>query len=273
MEAGGAPPEPKQLTCDRPFGYAVLHLPTLTLLFVGVVADPTRVTGAARGLYWSALTGATAAETALVPELDRRESLPWGVAAGSLVLAGKGLHERSDAWLVGKLAGWGVRRPRLWLAGATVASVVALGWVERRINRAGRAFDDAPWDEMGEVGDLPEDVRAIIGALLDAVDGYDSDRLQAQLATARAGSVGDPQAIGLSIDEDAPTTLLDSFLWPVVATFERDGKTHEVLLEIAEGRLWRLSQYVDDETVDPMTHDWSWPAVEELTITPGSPVW
>lgn len=126
---------------------------------------------------------------------------------------------------------------------------------------------------MGEVGDLPEDVRAIIGALLDAVDGYDSDRLQAQLATARAGSVGDPQAIGLSIDEDAPTTLLDSFLWPVVATFERDGKTHEVLLEIAEGRLWRLSQYVDDETVDPMTHDWSWPAVEELTITPGSPVW
>ena len=146
MEAGGAPPEPKQLTCDRPFGYAVLHLPTLTLLFVGVVADPTRVTGAARGLYWSALTGATAAETALVPELDRRESLPWGVAAGSLVLAGKGLHERSDARLVGKLAGWGVRRPRLWLAGATVASVVALGWVERRINRAGRAFDDAPWD-------------------------------------------------------------------------------------------------------------------------------
>lgn len=42
MEAGGAPTEPKQLTCDRPFGYAVVHLPTVTPLFVGLVADPTR---------------------------------------------------------------------------------------------------------------------------------------------------------------------------------------------------------------------------------------
>ncbi len=66
MEAGGAPPEPKQLTCDRPFGYAVLHLPTLTLLFVGVVADPTRVTGAARGLSFRE------AKEQLVGDFERR---------------------------------------------------------------------------------------------------------------------------------------------------------------------------------------------------------
>ena len=41
MEASGAAVEPKQLTCDRPFGYALVHLPTTTPLFVGVVADPT----------------------------------------------------------------------------------------------------------------------------------------------------------------------------------------------------------------------------------------
>lgn len=41
MEAGGSAGPPKQLTCDRPFGYALVHLATATPLFVGVVADPS----------------------------------------------------------------------------------------------------------------------------------------------------------------------------------------------------------------------------------------
>lgn len=41
MAAGAAPAEPKQLLLDRPFGYALVHLPTVTPLFVGIVADPT----------------------------------------------------------------------------------------------------------------------------------------------------------------------------------------------------------------------------------------
>lgn len=237
------------------------------------LVDPNRVQGLGKGLYWSALAGATAAETVATPELDPRESAPWAVAAASLVLAGKGLFERSDAWLVDTLRAQGVRRPRLWLAGASVAAVVALGWVERRLERP---FDDdwAPFDgEPTDVAPLTDDIRALVEALLSAVDGYDADRLRAQLATALGGDVGDPQTLGLAVDEDAPTTLLDNFIWPVVATFERGGTTHEVVLEIAEGRLWRLSQYVADETIDPDTHDWSWPGARELTITPGSRTW
>ena len=41
MAAGAAPAEPKQLLLDRPFGFALAHLPTVTPLFVGIVADPT----------------------------------------------------------------------------------------------------------------------------------------------------------------------------------------------------------------------------------------
>lgn len=41
MEAGSAPAEIRELTADRPFGYALVHRPTATPLFVGVVADPT----------------------------------------------------------------------------------------------------------------------------------------------------------------------------------------------------------------------------------------
>lgn len=41
MTAGAAPAEPKQLILDRPFGYALMHLPTVTPLFVGIVADPS----------------------------------------------------------------------------------------------------------------------------------------------------------------------------------------------------------------------------------------
>ncbi len=247
----------------RAVGYGALAL-----------VDPNRVRGLGKGAYWAALSGATAAETALVPEVDRRESIPWGITAASLVLAGKGLYERSDAWLVGKLEGWGVRRPRWWLAGATVASVLALGWVERRFTHAHDEEWVDPHDLTGDASDLPENVRALLTAMLDAVDGYDVDRLRAQLDVTCGGSVGDPAAIGLVVDdEDLPTTLLDNFMWPVTVTFERGGLTHEVMLEILDGRLWRLAQYVAEGEVDIETHDWSWPMIDEVTIAPGSRVW
>lgn len=46
MEAAAAPAgEPIVLTLDRPFAYALVHTPTSTPLFVGVVADPTKTSG------------------------------------------------------------------------------------------------------------------------------------------------------------------------------------------------------------------------------------
>lgn len=237
------------------------------------LVDPNRVRGIARGAFWAAMAGASAAEVVSTPDLDPRDKAPWAVTAASLVVASIGLWERTDAWMVNALRDRGVRHPRLLLAGASLASVAALGLLERRLGRL--ADDDfAPWEEGAtDIGPLPGEVRGIVEALLGAVDGYDADRLQSQLGTAQGGDIGDPQAIGLAVDEDAPTTLLDSFIWPVVATFERGGTTHEVVLEIAEGRLWRLAQYVADETIDPDTHDWSWPDAAALTITPGSRTW
>lgn len=41
MDAAGAPMEHHELIADRPFGYVLVHRPTATPLFVGVVADPT----------------------------------------------------------------------------------------------------------------------------------------------------------------------------------------------------------------------------------------
>lgn len=41
MAAAGAAAEPEHLVLDRPFSYALMHVPTATPLFVGRVADPT----------------------------------------------------------------------------------------------------------------------------------------------------------------------------------------------------------------------------------------
>ena len=81
------------------------------------------------------------------------------------------------------------------------------------------------------------------------------------------------EALGFEVAADAPAALLHDFVWPVVATFERAGRSHEVVLEVSEGRLWRLSQFVDDEDLDPETVDWSWPSADQLSVTPGSRTW
>lgn len=44
MAAAGAPVEPESLVLDRPFRWALMHVPTTTFLFLGQVADPTRET-------------------------------------------------------------------------------------------------------------------------------------------------------------------------------------------------------------------------------------
>ena len=41
MEAGSAPMEVHELDLDRPFGFALVHVPTRTVLFAGHVGDPT----------------------------------------------------------------------------------------------------------------------------------------------------------------------------------------------------------------------------------------
>ena len=41
MAAGAAPSEPKQLVLDRPFSYALMHVPSQAPVFVGQLADPS----------------------------------------------------------------------------------------------------------------------------------------------------------------------------------------------------------------------------------------
>jgi serine protease inhibitor len=41
MAAGAAPSEPKQFVLDRPFSYALMHVPSQAPLFVGQLADPS----------------------------------------------------------------------------------------------------------------------------------------------------------------------------------------------------------------------------------------
>ncbi|MCA0294743.1 MAG: serpin family protein [Actinobacteria bacterium] len=42
MRAAGAPVDPKELVLDRPFHYALVHVPSSTCLFLGQVADPSQ---------------------------------------------------------------------------------------------------------------------------------------------------------------------------------------------------------------------------------------
>ena len=82
----------------------------------------------------------------------------------------------------------------------------------------------------------------------------------------------DPEwPLTILVDESLPGTLLGEFTWPVSAEFTRDGRTHRLYLDIVEGRLAVLGQYLADDLDSAVDVDWSWPAVSEVTIRPGAP--
>lgn len=234
--------------------------------------DPNKLTGWRKHAYWLAMAGGTAAEVAMPMTPDdgiyRSPETTLGIAAGTggIIYGAQDLLARSDAWSIGLLEKIGLKKPRAWAAAAVFASMLGSSILEAKTAPEAEEYDEERPDRA-TLEPLPEKVRAVIAQLLDAVDGYGSEELRAQLD----GAVCRPEdgQFLLMADPEAPRTLLESYTFPATAIFERDGVNHILMLDIEEGQLAYLSHFVEPFQEDENAVDWSLPEVSELKIVQG----
>lgn len=181
----------------------------------------------------------------LSPALD-------GILTGGLALGLMDLSEALDGRIVDALQGLGVHRPRLLLAAAGAVGAVAVYLLpavtgtEERWTTAEEILGEP------EVAELPEGVRALLAALLEApADGEDlpgAPALREQLDTAvhlrYGGSSSDVQLI---VEEPKRLAVPRNQTWPVTGSFEQAGFTFQLELQIDAGMLGMLSIMVQDE--------------------------
>lgn len=235
--------------------------------------DPAKLKGSNHTAYWATGAGLGAVEMMAAPDdgyLTPRSKAALAVGTAALVFGTREWGTKTDAKITGWMRRVGIRNPRLWLAAFTAAGAFGAYLTERQPNPHDEDLVDLPdYDDIAD-DSLTDDVRGVVAKLLGAVDGYQREVLEAQLASARL-IIEDPEwPLTLVVDETLPRTLLGEFTWPVDASFERNGRTHHVYLDVADGRLAVLGQYLDDELDAPADVDWSWPSADEITVVPGT---
>lgn len=234
--------------------------------------DPNKLTGWRKQAYWLAMAGGTAAEVAMPMAPDdgmyRPVELTTGIAVGTggIVYGAQELLARGDAWSIGLLRKLGLKQPRVWAAAAVFASTLGTALGEAKFAPEGEDEGlDRPAPES--LQPLPAELRATIEAMLDAVDGYGSDELRAQLEDAVCSE--EMGHFALVTDSESPRTLLDSYTFPATALFTRDGINHILMLDIEDGRMAYLSHLIEPYQEDETTVDWSLPDVSELEFVLG----
>ncbi|SDY93274.1 hypothetical protein [Tessaracoccus flavus] len=232
------------------------------------LVDPAKLEGSRHTAFWAACAGLGAVEMLASPgdgTLSLRARLMLAATTAGTVFVTRDWATRTDARLVRALRHVRVRHPRRWMAAFTAAGAFAAYLTE---------LQPSPHDDVSVPlveAPLPGGIRDLIASMLQAVDGYQREVLEAQLASATV-LVEDPEwPLTILVDESLPGTLLGEFTWPVSAEFTRDGRTHRLYLDIVEGRLAVLGQYLADDLDSAVDVDWSWPAVSEVTIRPGAP--
>lgn len=208
-----------------------------------------------------------------------------GLLMGGLTMGLMDLTEHADGKIVDGLRGLGMNRPRLAMAVVNAASAALLyamtpdenGWFA-----ASDAFEES------EPQDLPLPVRELVAMLLAAPEGGEelpgAATLRQQLTDARTQDLDYPSSDVLLIVEDAERLVVPhQQTWPATGSFERDGITYRLELQIGDGMLNMLSVMVDDETftdeagaVDDeqleaaieslSSPDFRWPRPAEVTV-------
>lgn len=196
-----------------------------------------------------------------------------GLLAGGMTLALMDLTEHVDGRIVDVLRGAGMERPRPLMAALNALSTVALyaltpsdgGWV---------AVADT--FEESEPEELPQQVRELVALLLEAPEGGDdlpgAAALREQLVGARTQDPGYPTSDVLLIVEDPQRLAVPhQQTWPVSGSFERDGVTYRLELQIGEGALAMLGVMVDEGVVDEGAGDVDDEALEAAIDALSSP--
>ncbi|GAA2837924.1 hypothetical protein FB468_0702 [Leucobacter komagatae] len=245
--------------------------------------DPAKLRAGELAAYRTTLAGITAAD--LATDLPPRTSPAARAAIATLgagaVLGLSPLGEAFDAKLQRSLARRGVRRPRVALAIAGAALVLASELpgilAKRRASRTGlgtspgaglgtdlstgpsSALGIGPAGDHTTLGDLPDGARALIAGMLEYSAEPSAGALAAQLGDARElvwqGVPGSYDVINIDVSDAhaAPRAVPHEQRFPVTAEF-RDpdsGTNRLVRLFVEDGLLARLT--LEDGTAGDAT--------------------
>lgn len=252
-------------TTSFPLGLRASDLVTAAATGLLTLPDPARRTPLTRFGLRTAIAGTTGAGVWLstAEDEDTALDLPSRVAftagAVGLVYGAAELGEAMDRALQRRLSGMGVRRPRLAMALAGVATSLAVSLLERRGDHTATVDDDAP--EGPVLRPLPEHVRELVGAILAHTEDHDSLRLRAQLARASEEVWGEPEdaprMVELAVPDDVPLAVPHSFTFPVSARFtSARGVPCAARVLVSGGRLAAVVVDLDDDAWEVLAEDW-----------------
>lgn len=200
-----------------------------------------------------------------------------GLLAGGATLGLMDLSEHADRRIVDGLRRLGVARPRVLLAGIGAAGAAALYLVPSSA-RTERGGDLGQFEDDQEPAEMPEQVRALIAALLEPpLDGGDhpgAPALRTQLDSARIVEVDSgPGDVTLVVEQTERLAVPRNQTWPVTARFEEDGFRFSLELQVDGGRLGMLSVMVadeeerTDEALELLDRpDYELPELQEITL-------
>lgn len=179
-----------------------------------------------------------------------------GVVIGAITLALMGPSERLDGVITDGMRRIGISRPRAVMGALGVAGTLVSYTLPTTLPTP--SGDDGSWrtdwDPFGPPAtiEMPERVRALIGALLETpapgVDLPGAPALREQLATARIArgdcDLSDTQVV---VEDPRRLAVPRTQSWPVTGEFVRDGIRYELVLQIDGGTLSMLSVLVPDD--------------------------
>lgn len=175
-----------------------------------------------------------------------------GVVIGAIALALMGPSERLDGVITDRMRRIGISRPRAVLGALGVTGTLVSYALLRTPGSAGSWRSD--WGPFGtpETIEMPEQVRSLIGALLQTpAPGTDlpgAPALREQLVTARiARSDCDLSDTQVVVEDPGRLAVPRNQSWPVTGEFVRDGIRYELVLQIDGGTLSMLSVMVPDD--------------------------
>lgn len=252
-------------TTSLPLGLRPSDLVTAAATGLLTLPDPARRSPLTRFGLRTAIAGTTGAGVWLGTAedddaaLDLPARVAFTVGAVGLVYGAAELGEAVDRAMQGRLVRMGVRRPRLAMALAGVATSLAVSLLERRGETTSAADDDVP--EGPVLRPLPEHVRELVDAILAHTEDHDSLRLRAQLARASEEVWGEPEdaprMVEIAVPDDVPLAVPHSFTFPVSARFlSARGVPCAVQVLVSGGRLAAVVVDVDDDAWEVLVEDW-----------------
>lgn len=258
-----------------------LGLGALTLI------DPARLRPGTRFAYRSVLAAFAAAgawrSLADLPTVlaDPLKRVAFSAGAAGLVYGAAELGEALDARFHRRLERWGVRRPRVVMAAATVALSIGTACLDSRSSALKE--DDEVFEPVQRP--LAPAVHELITAILEQSEDHDSLRLRAQLATASEEVWSEDDAVtarwvNLLVADDGDLAVPHQFVFPVSARFTTArGVPCQVQLHVEGGRLTSVVLDVAAEEWERVAEDWepgdgdadplagvTWPAATDVTF-------